>query len=183
MNDEHLDHYHMKALSEKGLVDLQGWLEQHEHVSDTRLVNDDTLDFTIGDMFEDWPRYSDEDTINAIRSSSIETAYGPAWSDGFEEGRFVNDGAIHLPPTDDYREDVIRDRISLSERFFMHFGTTNQLAGFGGVNPAPEGVITPHIHVVEDATFEEVRDVVEQALEVFESDVYGAGENVLLEKP
>lgn len=183
LTNDALDHYHMKALSEKGLVDLRDWLEQHENTTNTHLVNDDTLDFTIGDNLEDWPRYGDDGTIRCISGSSISVAYGPAWSDGFEKGRFVDDGAIHLPPTDEFRKDDIEDRIDLSERFFMHFGTTNDLAGFGGINPAPEGIITPHIHVVEDATFAETSDVIEQALAVYESSVYEEGENVLLEKP
>jgi hypothetical protein len=134
-------------------------------------------------LTEHWPRYGDDDTIRAISGSSISTAYGPAWSDGFEEGRFVDDGAIHLPPTEEFRRDVIEDRMDLSERFFMHFGTTNDLAGFGAVNERNDGLITPHIHVVDDATFEEVRDVIEQAIGVFEGTVYGGGENVVLSPP
>lgn len=183
MDNEHLNHYHMKALSEKGLVDIRDWLESHDSTTQVRLVNDDALDFTVGHFTDHWPRYSDNETINTIRGSSIKTAYGPAWSDGFEEGRYVDEGTIHLPPTNEFRKQNIEHRIDISDRFFMHFGTTNELAGFGGVNEHPDGIITPHIHVVDDVTFEELRDVIQQCLDVFESSVYDGGNNVIKQVP
>lgn len=176
------EHYHMKALCEYRLQQLTEWLEGRENVTNVRQWNDN-VDFTIGAYLEDWPEYGNDDHLRAIRGSSVETAYGPAWSDRWEHEKFVIGGNAHLPPTDEYRQDVIEDRVDLPEGFFMHFGTTDELAGFGGVNPAPDGVITPHIHVVDDVTFEAVRSVIEQAIEVFEGSVYNEGDNVLKEQP
>lgn len=184
MDEEHLNHFHTRALCDRGVRDLSEWLEQHENITLVRHVDDNTVDFTIGDFEDDWP--SRMEGFPVIRGSSITTSYGPAWADdeSWENHRFVDEGTIHLPPTHEFRRDVIEERLeSLGEQFFVHFGTTNQMAGFGAINDAPDGVVTPHLMVAKDCTFKDVRVAVETCLALYESNVYDEGDNVLLEAP
>lgn len=147
---------------------LHDWLEDHENTDDVR-ARDRVVDFTIGDMHDDWPGLDDD--LNAIRSSSVSVGFVLTEEERFSEVK------IHLPPARESLREEVHGALDLGEKFGVHYGSGR----FGGT-PAPDGVITPHIIGVEDATSSEVKEVAEQALEVYE-EVYDEGEKAITSKP
>lgn len=151
---------------------LEEYLEAHEHVTNVR-GRERNLDFRIGVGV--WPRALRDDHLNTIASSSI-SLYNFSVSEQ-KEGRFVDDVVIHLPPAREELQADVEDGFELDDPFVIHFGTR----ALGGV-PAPDGVITPHVQITESVTLREVRTVVEQALEVYET-VYETGERAIKRQP
>lgn len=145
-----------------GLIE---WLEDREYICDIR-VRKRTVDFTIGRM-EDWPRYTEDDHVNAIRSSSV------SMSLIVEDGMF-SEAKIHLPPAPEGLKDDIEASLDLPDGFGVHYGT----GALGGI-PAPDGIVTPHVLLADEVDADGIREAVSEVLQVY-VDVYDEGEKVIL---
>lgn len=159
---------------EQQIEEVVEWLEDRDNVKFDSLRRG-TVDFTIGDILDDWPDHFDDDHLNAIHRSSVEIASSSR--EQLKQELFVTSMAMHLPPTHERYKSDIRDKLDLDEQLAVHFGSR----ALGGM-PAPDGVITPHVHVLDATTVESAHDAMKAAVDIFE-DVYDEGSEVIKEQP
>jgi len=150
--------------------ELFEWLETHEHLSDIRR-RDDGIDFTIGAV-DEWPEYGNDDHLNTVRSSSVSLGLVRDDAAPFETVK------LHLPPAREALRDPIDDHLDLPDGVGVHYGT----GMLGGVAPAPDGIVTPHIVTAEPLTVDTAKATVQTAVDVY-LEVYGAGEAVIQAPP
>lgn len=150
---------------------LTVWLKVNEHIDGVDVVNNKTIDFTVGSI-DEWPSYLDDDELNAVRSSSINVGFV------IDNDAVFESGTIHCPPASESLQDEISAGLSLPESFAIHYGTT----ALSGVTPAPDGVVTPHIEITSRVSLKTLMEVLEQVVAVY-VDVYDAGDAVLRSTP
>lgn len=137
-----------------------------------------TVDFTIGDP-ELWPRYSNDDHIRAISSSSVDfDSLIPGEKGVASQSNPQMGQNIHLPPSTADLWDELESEAEFSEKFALVNGTFQ----LGSLLPPPDGVCTPHLMLVDDAEVEEVIEAVDEAFRLYET-VYENGERVIKENP
>lgn len=173
MKEGVLNHYHAEALEERRREQLIDWLENQPHVENVRRASH-CIDFKIGG-YDIWPRYSNDDHLNAINSSSI--ANNHFGVETVENNEFVTEVKIHLPPAREELQDDIDAVFDLPDGVAVFHGTT----ALGGM-PAPDGVVTPHVLHTEEVTYDTAQTAIGQALDVFER-VYDGGAEAIKEKP
>ena len=152
------------------------WLESKEHVGGVS-ENRYTIDFPIGDILEDWPSNMNDGEIRAVHNSSVSKSSSAVRD--LMEGNFFSEAVIHLPPAEESLKQDIVDAMALEDDddFGIHFGSR----ALGGIS-APDGVITPHIHMTEPAGLTPVQLTTSKAISTFE-DVYQCGALALKKKP
>lgn len=164
----------MREKREQLFDKLVEWLESQDNVHSIRDGNY-SIDFTIGDVINDWPSNLKDDEIKAIHRSSLSkqsSAIRPTI-----RGEFIKDIAIHLPPAEEkLKEDIVAE-LDLGDEFMIHFGSR----ALGGI-AAPDGVLTPHIHLEEATGVTPVQLAVSKALTVYEN-VYEGGDLAIKKLP
>lgn len=173
MKDDLLDYHHAKAMEEMQRREFEEWLEKQPYLTDIR-SRKRSIDFKIGG-YDVWPKYSEDNHLNAINSSSV--APNHFGVETIESEKYVSEVKIHLPPAPEELQDDIDAIFDLPDNLCVFHGTT----ALGGL-PAPDGVVTPHVLHTDNVTFDAAQTAVEQALEAYE-DVYNGGEKAIQEQP
>lgn len=156
---------------------VERYLSRHPHAYKIRTHNG-TVDFTIGDP-DLWPRYGRDGHLRIIRSSSISFDSILPEEDGMAvQGNPQTGSNIHLPPA----AADLWDELEAASEFAEKFKLVNGSFRLGGLLPPPDGVTTPHLILVENATVAEVTDALDEAFRLYE-EVYAAGDRVIQRKP
>lgn len=163
--------------AEESVNQLINHLEGKEHAHDVR-NHKYTVDFTIGNP-ELWPSSMRDGEIRAIRSSSVSFGGMQPYRNGKAvQGNPQTGSNIHLPPARAELWDELESEAGFSDKFALVNGTFE----LGGLLPPPDGICTPHLIIVEDASVDEVIDALDEAFGLYEA-VYDSGSLVIKEKP
>lgn len=162
---------------EKSVNRLVEHLEGIDEAHDIR-SRKGTVDFTIGDP-DLWPAYSDDEELNAIRSSSVDfDALLPEERGLASQGNPQMGQNIHLPPAEASLWGELESEADFPDKFKLVNGTFE----LGSLTPPPDGVCTPHLIIVEDAEVSEVIEAVDEVFRLYET-VYENGAKVVKTAP
>lgn len=169
MTEDEIDYPPEKR--KKHIKELASWIKEKDFFNGVNMrLSFRTIDFYIGGVDE----YANSE-VKTVGTSSIAASQGVEKA---EEGLHVGDIKIHFPPAKEELEEDIRRILELREEFSMHTGTT----ALGGVTPAPNGVITPHIYTNESIEIKPIKELLEKCHKVYVK-VYDKGERTLMEIP
>lgn len=136
-----------------------------------------TVDFTIGNP-ELWPRYSNDEHIRVIVSSSVDFDSLLPDERGIASQSMPQMGQnIHLPPSTEEVWEELEEESNFPEEFTLLNGSFE----LGTLVPPPDGICTPHLMIVEDAEVEETIEAVDEVFRLYE-EVYEGGEKIIKEK-
>jgi len=173
--EEELAYIHREAWREYDKAAFHETLHETDDVTGISELSG-LVDFYIGSR-DVYPERFEDDHLDVTGRSSV------SWSltgglQAQNERRFVGEVNIHLPPTHEKRRDDIDSHLDLPANLDVYYGT----GALGGM-PAPDGVITPHIHDEGDyVTYETVETAIEQAIDVYKT-VYESGKHAIKQQP
>lgn len=163
--------------AQESVDQLMDYLEDIEEAHGVR-EHRHTVDFTVGDI-DLWPKYTDDDEIQAIRSSSVSFGGMKPRTDGkAKQGNPQTGSNIHFPPGREELWEELEEEASFSDKFYLANGSFQ----LGSLLPPPDGICTPHLLIVEDATVEEVIEAVDEIFRLYET-VYEGGDRVIKKNP